>query len=166
MAKSLRIKSLINSSDIIDYGCNVFDSKNNQNNTNENINSIIICLLNEIKLMKTDIFDIRNRVKIIMNKIEKIDKNEKPKINKSNIHVSLDNNDTFTIINSDNNIINNDIKFENISYTNTNKKIIKNNNSKINKQVEKIITNKDINIDFEEEDEDDELEKEFEKYLK
>jgi len=93
LAKKLRIKCLLKSSDDLDFAEKVLDKKNvktdtigptqqinsvetiNPNNILDNVNSIMITLLNEIKTMKTDIFDIRNRVKIIMDKVNKIEKN-------------------------------------------------------------------------------------------
>lgn len=93
LAKKLRIKCLLKSSDDLDFAEKVLDKKNiktdtissteqiklvetiNPNNILDNINSIMITLLNEIKTMKTDIFDIRNRVKIIMDKVNKIENN-------------------------------------------------------------------------------------------
>jgi len=50
------------------------DINNDINNTDNNINSVIILLLDEIKMMRTDIFDIKNRVKVIMDKVSVLEK--------------------------------------------------------------------------------------------
>lgn len=111
LAKKLRIKCLLKSTDDLDFAKKVLDNKNvktntigitetdksteqkqndfaetiNPNNVFDNVNSIMITLLNEIKTMKTDIFDIRNRVKIIMDKVNKMEKN-----NNSNNNLNID----------------------------------------------------------------------------
>lgn len=111
LAKKLRIKCLLKSSDDFDFAEKVLDNKIVKNNKNtvsgvakqiekkdndsmetinpnnvfDNVNSIMITLLNEIKTMKTDIFDIRNRVKIIMDKVNKMEKN-----NNSNKNLNSD----------------------------------------------------------------------------
>ena len=99
LAKKLRIKCLLKSSVDLDFAEKVLGNKIvkndtielakpinfvetiNPNNIFDNINSIMITLLNEIKTMKTDIFDIRNRVKIIMDKVNKMEKNHNSKNN-------------------------------------------------------------------------------------
>lgn len=144
ISKKLRIKCLLKSKDDLDFAEEVFnfnvkESKNNvddiyKDNQNEsNINSIIISLLEEIKTMKTDIFDIRKRVKLILEKINYPDKIKKK---------LLDDSEFINIENFDVNKTNNTK-----TYT---KKLINDNK----------ITHKNINkhIDFE----SDELEKEFE----
>lgn len=87
LAKKLRIKCLLKLKDELDFAEEVFIKPQNKTNINDaihvnnpndvfnNINSIMISLLSEIKDLKTDIFDIRNRVKIIMDKVNKIEKN-------------------------------------------------------------------------------------------
>jgi hypothetical protein len=53
----------------------------NQNTTNANNNETNIILQNillEIKSIKTDLFDVRNRVKVIMDKVDKIEKSNIP----------------------------------------------------------------------------------------
>lgn len=87
ISKKLRIKCLLNSDDDVILADNLkkktndtFINTNTNNNNNININNetnlttIVIKLLNEIKTMKVDMFDIKNRVKIIMDKIDNIDK--------------------------------------------------------------------------------------------
>jgi hypothetical protein len=133
--------------------------KNNYNNPN--IYSVMICLLNEIKSMKTDIFDIKNRVKVIMHKLEKNDKTDKSEkifknksdfIVEENIKLDLIQKSDKDNISAKNSLNNNDINFKN-----------NNDKKKINKQMEKIIeTEISMDMDLEKEEE---LEKEFEKYF-
>jgi hypothetical protein len=174
LSKKLRIKSLLNLDDDVNITNEVIN-KNNENNSD--LMSIIITVLNEIKIMKTDIFDIKNRIKIIMDKVEKI-------TNLSNIN----NNKKFLIKNNFDNEINNNkkiIKKEDICDLNndigfeSNNKIQIENDSEIIENSQKFIINeeknslnkkkknKNKNIDNIYSDyNDEELEKEFVKYLK
>jgi len=85
MAKKLRIVCLLKSKDDMDIAEKIFNGQDNlSTNTNStdlnnNINSIMIMLLDEIKTMKSDIFDIKNRVKIIMDKVCVSDRNNNSK---------------------------------------------------------------------------------------
>jgi len=105
VSKKLRIKCLLNNNDNLEFAKNIYKEKNNNSNTNtnahsfnnnfdnnsSNINSIIICLLNEFKSIKIDLFDINNRIKIIMEKICKIEK-QNLKYEKNNKNEKSNNN--------------------------------------------------------------------------
>ncbi len=104
IAKKLRINCLLKSKDDLDFAEKIFNTKNdtkintnNENDTN-NINSIIIMLLDEIKMLRTDMFDVKNRVKIIMDKVCILEKNTTKKTKLKNnllqpIYLSNINND-------------------------------------------------------------------------
>ena len=120
-------------------------NKNNEiNDTNntDNMNSVVILLLDEIKKMRTDIFDIRNRVKIIMDKVSLLEKN-----NLGKTYYSKNNSEIFNLneINSSEiNLIHNSDK-TNINDT-THDKL----DSKKNSIMDNIIIcNNDENIDDE-----------------
>lgn len=112
ISKKLRIKCLLkkNTEDIdIDFVKNVLNSdlqstthieksniyedldvkldlNTNKNNNLNDITSIMINILEEIKTMKIDIFDIKSRVKIIMKKVEII---EKKNLDKNIMHTNI-----------------------------------------------------------------------------
>ena len=117
---------------------NYNDNNNNDNNDNSNLINLINKLFDEIKSIKSDIFDIRNRVKIIMNSTEKKDN----KIKKKALEQLENESDKEEII------------------------INQKNNSKVNKSVNKSL-NKLILIDNNnfENSSDKELDKELEKFL-
>jgi hypothetical protein len=158
IAKKLRIKCLLKTKDDLDFAENIFKnenvnnneniSKNNNENNNTNINSVIISLLEEIKIMKTDIFDIKNRVKIIMEKVVNSDKNIIKKNSKTNNNLNI-------ILNESDKSDKSDIKND--------KKNEKKKHNNINKHVENIILSNDIN-ELSEFD-NDELEKEFKEFI-
>lgn len=84
ISKKLRIKCLLGTSDQLEFAENIYKKKVNkcaEPTNNLDINSVIISLLGEIKTMKTDIFDIKNRVKVIMDKVDKIEKNTGSNLN-------------------------------------------------------------------------------------
>ena len=178
LAKKLRIKCLLKLKDDIDFAEKIFSNKKNSyandtNNTNNknndidtnnidtnDINSVIILLLEEIKTMKTDIFDIKNRVKIIMDKVSVPDKNKNNiKIFDSKKNLELDN-----YLNDENNILNINEKIS------TNKKkdkkikiIMVNNNDELKSKNNLSLNN--FNDDNISEHNNDELDKEFKKIL-
>lgn len=219
MSKKLRIKCLLGSTDQFEFAENVYKNKinnqiNNQTEQTNNLdfNSVIICLLGEIKSMRTDLFDIKNRVKVIMDKVDKIEKKNYNnyemskdgkiikgvgRIKKNNIQISNEEQENEFISNHNHNnninmelVITNGEKIQdsikNIPENDNQLKIEeinaneKNDKHKINKQVEKIImsskTNKKINVsqstkyvvkdELIDDYDEDELEKEFAKYLK
>lgn len=91
MTKKLRIKCLLNS---VGNGTNIDGEDlntetlktniHNSNNIESNLITVVLDLLNEIKTMKIDIFDIQQRNKVIMDKICKIENycSDKDKKNK------------------------------------------------------------------------------------
>jgi hypothetical protein len=180
LAKKLRIKCLLKSKDDLDLAEKIFNKENNlldnkintdlnSSNTNSNINSIIIMLLEEIKTIRTDIFDIKNRVKIIMDKVIVFDKNNTgSKINNSKNNFGFENKINLEILenNKDNeNVINN----ENLNEKSKDKKnkdkkikIIMVNDNDNNNKLKSINDLSDDNIS---ESNNDELDKEFKKML-
>lgn len=159
ITKKLRIKSLLKSSNNLDSFeeiiCKKKDEKKVKKNHDSDIKkksdikknndkftksiksedidyntcSIMIKLINELKSMKTDIFDIKNRVKIIMNKVDKIHKH----CNLNNDDVYLDKDDNFTYLSTD---VESNINLHSHPHKNLN--IINKNNCKTKT---KIITN-------------------------
>lgn len=169
ISEKLRIKCLLKDNDEFEFAEKVFSNNNiNDNyinsNNESNINSIVISLLEEMKIIKTDVFDIKNRVKIIMDKINNIDKNKELKINNKDI------------LNKKQELQEKEQKVEEEqkSHKKTSKKKIKKTKKKdlnINKHVEKIIlsNNDEItsknNYDDNKDLDDEELEKELKKML-
>lgn len=180
LSKKLRIKCLLKTTDDLDLAKKTFivnntkdinknniknneisdSNKNNNNNNNKNdnnINSVIILLLNEIKMMRTDIFDIKNRVKVIMDKVGVLEK-------KNNIETSNLKNNIYTK-NLDLEIFNDNsfVIEKNLNQTSkTNKEKKKENKIKI--IMDNISNNNKYNNDLSETN-NDELDKEFEKML-
>jgi hypothetical protein len=179
LAKKLRIKCLLKLKDDIDFAEKIFSNKKNSyaddtNNTNNknndidtnNINSVIILLLEEIKTMKTDIFDIKNRVKIIMDKVSVLDKNKNNiKIFDSKKNLELDNN-LNDCLNLENDILNINEKISTSKKKDKKIKIImidNNNNDELKSKNNLSLNNfTDDNIL---EHNNDELDKEFKKIL-
>ena len=166
LSKKLRIKCLLKSKDDLEFAEKIYNNDNNDNN----INSIIISLLSEIKFMNTELFDIKNRVKIIMKKVECFEKHlinddTKKKCKKIKIIKELEEYDQINLNNlEEDKLLEDNLNIEKHKKENKNKntKIKKN---KINKQVEQIILSKENNYTNNNYD-DEELEKELEKYLK
>lgn len=134
------------------------NNEDNNNNVNDNnINSIIILLLDEIKMMRTDVFDIKNRVKVIMDKVNILEKKNKDDVSslKNNI---LTKNLDLKIFND-----NNSNYEKNINETIKTTKEKKNKDKKIKIIVDNHLNKMNQSNDLS--DNNDELDKEFEKIL-
>ena len=177
LSKKLRIKSLLNLDDEEVNTTNDVINKNNENNSD--LMSIIITVLNEIKIMKTDIFDIKNRIKIIMDKVDKMNNssninNNKKFLIKNNFDNEINNNkkiiikdDVCNLKNNINLLPNNKIQIENNDeiIENSQNFIINEEKNNVNQVKKNKKKNKNIDNIYSDYN-DEELEKEFVKYLK
>lgn len=177
LSKKLRIKSLLNLDDEEVNTTNEVINKNNENNSD--LMSIIITVLNEIKIMKTDIFDIKNRIKIIMDKVDKMNNssninNNKKFLIKNNFDNEINNNkkiiikdDVCNLKNNINLLPNNKIQIENNDeiIENSQNFIINEEKNSVNQVKKNKKKNKNIDNIYSDYN-DEELEKEFVKYLK
>jgi hypothetical protein len=143
MPKLLRIKSLLNSEDNMELGINTLANSESISN----LESLMLSMLNEFKILKTDIFDLRNRVKIIMEAVDK--KEKKHKKDKKNKNVDGDTIITSSIKNkkSNKNIIEDNDDSDNSSIKTNSKKNKKNiivfeENIEINNKNEKLCVDK------------------------
>jgi hypothetical protein len=119
------------------------------NNIIVNLNSVIISLLEEIKIMRIDIFDIKKRVKIIMDKLNDTDKNKEYLITNKKKSLKINNLDIMDFENIDeenidgeNSFSENNITYNNLDSDNTKKK------EKKNKYIDKIIFTNDDNLEY------------------
>ena len=177
LSKKIRIKSLLNLDDEEVNTTNDVINKNNENNSD--LMSIIITVLNEIKIMKTDIFDIKNRIKIIMDKVDKMNNssninNNKKFLIKNNFDNEINNNkkiiikdDVCNLKNNINLLPNNKIQIENNDeiIENSQNFIINEEKNNVNQVKKNKKKNKNIDNIYSDYN-DEELEKEFVKYLK
>jgi hypothetical protein len=175
ISKKLRIKCLLNDDNKTDCYSEIIkknnfekntENKNENKNENENknknendnnlknnlnnsdITTLIINLLNEFKSIKVDIFDMKNRVKIIMDKVNKIEKIyvNNIKSSKSSKFIKKKYVDEINNLTEENNL-NNKIQLENQNNTFDVKIINQNKNTKNNmEKFTKPDTNNIINI--------------------
>lgn len=193
VSKKMRIKCLLKSDDNLDFAEKVLVSNQSNNieqtktNFESNTLSIMISLLEEVKTMKTDIFDIKNRVCVIMDKVINFDNKTSKKKKKKKFLDEITENDkieNLEFTDSEKNEFNeiNDLSDNILNIKNKEKKA---KSKDINKQVEKIIlssndkknkTNKtklktneykyeNNEEDDEDEEDEEELEKEFKKMI-
>lgn len=179
LSKKLRIKCLLKTNDDLDIAKKIFvdnninnlnknNIKNNQidinndnidNKNNNNINSVIILLLDEIKMMRTDIFDIKNRVKVIMDKVSILEK-------KNNIETSNLKNNIFTKnLDLETFNDNNFVYEKNLNQTIKTTKEKKSKDNKIKIIVDNNLNNINNDNNNLSDTNNDELDKEFEKIL-